>query len=110
MKIFEQLGAAQPNLEIIATHVRQGKERPSYVLRNGSSLTMVVDKWDFEPKSDPISRCGHDYQVVARNGEVTLSISICFACNTLVLNGTEKFGIRERLIKKLLAEDFEVSG
>lgn len=110
MKIFEQLGDAQPNLEIIATHVRHGKQRPDYVFRDGQQLARIIEKWQFDEKFDPISRCGHDYHVDARNGEVSLKFSICFACKTLVLNGTEKFGIREKQIKNLFAEDFEVIG
>lgn len=110
MKVFEELGDVKPNLEIIATHVRHGQQRPNYILRDVEKFSTVLNKWEFEPKADPLSRCGYDYQVVATNGETTINLSICFACKTLVLNHQGKFSISPRQILKLFADDFnEVS-
>lgn len=106
-RVFEGLAPAKENFRIVATHVRHGQEANDYVLKDGSKLESIVDKWRFEPKSDPLSRCGYDYQVVVTNGDVSITVSICFVCKTLVLNGKEKYAITKKRILTLFSDDFE---
>lgn len=108
-KIFGALAIAQPNFRMVATHVRSGEAGPDYVLDEGEKLPSIIEKWQFEPKQEPLSRCGYDYQIEVTNGETTLSVSICFKCKTLVVNHTDKYSITRKQIEKLFQEDFETT-
>jgi hypothetical protein len=107
-KILEGLGAAQENFKIVATNVRQGQPANNYILQDGPKLQSIVEKWRFEPKQDPLSRCGYDYQVVVANGDVTVNMSICFLCKTLVVDHKDKYAVTKKQILNLFSEDFEV--
>lgn len=104
--IFDDL-TAEGDFSIVATHVRQCQSERNYFLQDSQRLGAIIAKWRFEPKADPLSRCGYDYQMVIKSGDVVINVSICFACNTLVLNHKEKFAVRRKQIEKLFAEDFE---
>lgn len=106
VKIFEGMDTPMPNFSMVATHVREGKKRPNYLLTDGEKLKSVVEKWEFKPSSDPISRCGHDYKIIFTNGDKTTLIYICFICNTLIIDGEETYKISKHVIKSLLKEDF----
>lgn len=105
-KIFEEVGHPQPNFKIVATHLRQGKTRKSYILDDADKLPVLVEKWRFEPGGS-IGRCGYDYHILLTNGELTIPISVCFRCNTLVFNNLEKYKISKKQIMALLHEDFK---
>lgn len=106
-KIFEGLAPAQANFKIVATNVRQGQPASHYILQDGRKLEPMIQKWRFEPKQDPLSRCGYDYQVVVTNGGLTVNVSICFLCKTLVLDHKDKYTITKKQILNLFSEDFE---
>lgn len=107
VRILEGVSSPQPNFKIIATHVRHGAQPRHYLLQDGSKIKTLIEKWRFEPKPDPLSRCGYDYLIVVTNGDVTIPISVCFVCNTLIFNHKEKYRISKKQIMALLAEDFQ---
>ncbi len=106
VKIFKGMEAPLPNFKIVAKHVRVGQVPKNFVLDDGSKLKSVVEKWQFEP-GGTLLRCGYDYQIEFTNGEVTIPISICFACNSLVFNHSQVFKTSKRQILQLLEEDFK---
>ncbi len=111
-KIFEKAGIPQPNFKIIATHIRQGKNPENYVLDNAAKLPSIIEKWQFEPKG-VLGRCGYDYHILFMNGKFNISVSVCFLCNTLVVNDPEKhttsnYITSKKQIMALLREDFRL--
>lgn len=105
VKIFEGVGAPMPNFRIVATNVRTGQVPQNYVLDEGDQLAAIVDKWRFEP-GEGLGRCGYDYQIVLTNGDQTITVAVCFLCNTLVFNGSQVFRASKRQIKALLEANF----
>lgn len=104
-KIFEIAGTPMPDFKIIATHVRVNKKGKNYFLDDGNKLKSIVEKWRFEPGGS-VGRCGYDYQMVLTNGNTEIPVSICFLCNTLILNHIGVYRISKRQILALLEEDF----
>lgn len=106
-RIFEGLGPARANFTITATNVRHGERQPRhFVLADGAKWKSVIDKWRFEPKKEPLSRCGYDYMVVVTNGDTVTPVSICFVCNTLIFNHQDMYASSRKQIMALLGEDF----
>ncbi|NUN99440.1 MAG: hypothetical protein HUU01_02355 [Saprospiraceae bacterium] len=106
IKIFEGMGnTPQPNFRMVATHVREGLQRPNYRLDDGSKWGSIVQKWQFK-QGGALLRCGYDYQIVFTNGDVNIPISICFMCKSLVFNHKTVYKTSKRQILALLKEDF----
>ncbi|HNL38211.1 MAG TPA: hypothetical protein PKH43_03740 [Saprospiraceae bacterium] len=105
VKIFEGVGAPQSNFRVVATNVRPGQPPKNYVLDDGEKLAAIVDKWRFEP-GGVLSRCGYDYQIVLTNGELSIPVSVCFLCNTLIVNHSRIFKTSRKQIRALLEADF----
>lgn len=107
-KIFGGTGLPAPDFKIVATHVRSPEKPRNYVLDDPEKMPAVVEKWRFEPKPEGnLSRCGYDYQIVFTNGGANIPVSICFLCNTLILNHSEMYKISRRHIESLLRQDFK---
>lgn len=96
-----------PNFSIVATRVRAGQTPHIYVLDDGSKLLSIVEKWRFEP-GGTLLRCGYDYQVECINGEIRIPVSVCFACNSLVLHHTQVFKTSKKQFMDLLEADFRL--
>lgn len=94
-----------PNFQIVATDVRVGRTPQHYMLDDGEKLAAVVAKWRFEP-GGAVGRCGYDYQIVFRNGDLETSIATCFGCNIVIVDGTQKFTASRGQVKALLEADF----
>lgn len=105
VKIFAGAGPPMPNFQILATHVRQGQTPQNFILDDGSKLESIIEKWQFRPGSG-VGRCGYDYQIVFTNGDLNIPISICFLCQTLIVNHSQVYKISKRQILNLLKTDF----
>ena len=113
-KIFEMAGIPQPDLKIVAIPVRKGKNAENYVFDNVAKFPSIIEKWRFEPKDAfELGICGYDYHILFMNGKVNISISVCFLCNTLVVNDPEKhttsnYTTSKKQLMALLREDFRL--
>ncbi len=108
-KIFAGMDVPSPDFKIVANHVRVGKTPRNYLLDDPEKLKSVVEKWQFRPKpAGNLNRCGYDYQIIFTNGDASITVSICFLCNTLIVNHSETYKVSKSEIEALLSEDFEL--
>lgn len=105
VKIFAGAGPPMPNFQILATHVRHGQTPQNFILDGGSKLESIIEKWRFRPGGE-VGRCGYDYQIMFTNGDLNISISICFFCKILIVNHLQVYKISKRQILNLLKTDF----
>lgn len=105
-RIFEGIGDAGDDFKVVAEHTRAGAKGRSYVLDDRAKWKRVVDKWRFTPKQDPLSRCGYDYRIVVANGGTSVTVMVCFICDTLTFNHSERYSASKRQVMALLEQDF----
>lgn len=105
--VFESFNFDSGEYILYAFDQRNRENPKHFFLNDQNKLKGLTEKWVFD-KTDSIGRCGYDYDLNVFNGEkYEGGISICFNCNSLIVNKNNTIcTISESGIRRLIQEDF----
>lgn len=105
--VFESFNFDSGEYILYAFDWRNSENPKHFFLNDQNKLKGLAGKWVFD-KKDSLGRCGYDYDLNVFNGKkYEGGISICFNCNSLIVNKDHAIcSISESDIRRLLQEDF----